>query len=241
MFLRFPDASKDVLFINNGVLRGFDLANKEPSTSEYKKGFVELITLDPGTSQTINEAVIQKGGRYLEAQCSGRRYPGSEEFLLILASGDKSLFADCESCFFAMGKCSLHLSNDVGVATKFNIVQSMVLGTLYAAIAESLSLVQNIGLEAPIFLDILSVTRVSTSEVIETGHDMIANRTDNLQHMQKNIDLALDLGRTVELSMPVTAAAGDAYSNCKLLTANYDDYDDVHDDNNVHDNHDDNE
>lgn len=34
------------------------------------KGYVEMTGVDPETSNDINEAIISKGGRYLEAQVS---------------------------------------------------------------------------------------------------------------------------------------------------------------------------
>lgn len=45
------------------------------------KGYVEMTSIDAETSQDIATSIIQKGGRYLEAQvCSSKRY---EELLCI--------------------------------------------------------------------------------------------------------------------------------------------------------------
>jgi 3-hydroxyisobutyrate dehydrogenase len=40
------------------------------STSLVGKGYVEMTGIDPETSQDIADAIISKGGRYLEAQVS---------------------------------------------------------------------------------------------------------------------------------------------------------------------------
>jgi 3-hydroxyisobutyrate dehydrogenase-like beta-hydroxyacid dehydrogenase len=54
------------------------------------------------------QAVMVKGGRFLEAPLIGSRQPAEEGQLIVLASGDKSLYEDCSSCFEAIGKRSFY-------------------------------------------------------------------------------------------------------------------------------------
>ena len=77
--------------------------------------------IDSETSQDIAEAISLKGGRYLEAQIQGSKTQAQDGTLVILVSGDRSLFDDCQSCFQAMGKNSFYLG-EVGNATKMNLV-----------------------------------------------------------------------------------------------------------------------
>ena len=55
--------------------------------------------IDSETSQDIAEAISLKGGRYLEAQIQGSKTQAQDGTLVILVSGDRSLFDDCQSCF----------------------------------------------------------------------------------------------------------------------------------------------
>ena len=77
--------------------------------------------IDSETSQDIAEAISLKGGRYLEAQIQGSKTQAQDGTLVLLVSGDRSLFDDCQSCFQAMGKNSFYLG-EVGNATKMNLV-----------------------------------------------------------------------------------------------------------------------
>lgn len=214
-----PEVSKQIASEIFEVKDGFDVALSAASTGE-KKGFVELTSLDPDTSHSIYQAVTGKGGRYLEAQLSGTRSHALEGNLFILTAGDKSLFNDCESCFCAMGKSTLYLGADAGVACKFSIVHNMLLGTTYAAMAESLALIEPIGIAASDFLDILSNGAIHNQDILDKGYSMLQKHTPNntpLQHIQKNISFGLALGSRVEQPMPVAAATNEAYKHCKLL------------------------
>ena len=52
---------------------------------------------------------MARGGRFLEAPVIGTKGPAREGSLVILASGDHSLYEDCYSCFAAMGKKTFYL------------------------------------------------------------------------------------------------------------------------------------
>jgi len=116
-----------MVFGNCGVL---------PEIGE-NKGFVEMTGIDPETSQDICDvcnnqhtiyfyyhhdlliiyilyysllqAILSKGGRYLEAMIQGSKKDAEEGNLVCLAAGDKSLFTDCKSSFCAISNHSFYL------------------------------------------------------------------------------------------------------------------------------------
>lgn len=59
------------------------------------------------------QAVIARGGRFLEAPVIGSKTPAQNGELVILSAGDISLHEDCFSCFQAIGKKTLYLGKDV--------------------------------------------------------------------------------------------------------------------------------
>lgn len=73
------------------------------------KGYVEMTGIDAETSQDIADAILGKGGRYLEAQVQGSKVQAEEGTLVLLAAGDRQLFDECQSCFIAMSKNSFYL------------------------------------------------------------------------------------------------------------------------------------
>lgn len=120
-----------MVFGNCGVLSSSSMVDG--------KGYVEMTSIDAETSQDIATSIIQKGGRYLEAQIQGSKNQAEEGTLIILAAGEQSLFEECQTCFEAMGKNSFYLG-DVGNASKMNLILQMLAGVSVAAVAEALSL-----------------------------------------------------------------------------------------------------
>ncbi|KAG1714688.1 putative oxidoreductase GLYR1 [Nymphon striatum] len=94
-----PQASKDMVFGNCGVLQEMKAG----------KSYVEMTSIDSETSQDINEAITARGGRYLESPVSGSKCSAEEGTLILMCSGEKSLFEDCSTCFNAMGEHAFYL------------------------------------------------------------------------------------------------------------------------------------
>ncbi|CAN8006462.1 unnamed protein product [Ixodes hexagonus] len=92
-------AAKEMVFGNCGVLQEI----------RDNKGYVEMTSIDPDTSQDISEAILLRGGRYLEAPVSGSKKPAEDGTLIILAAGERTLFNDCASCFEAIGRHAFYL------------------------------------------------------------------------------------------------------------------------------------
>lgn len=88
-----------MVFGNCGVL----------SEMDSNHAYVEMTGVDPETSQDIADAILSKGGRYLEAQIQGSKTDSEEGTLVIIAAGDESLYKDCKSAFAAMSKQSFFL------------------------------------------------------------------------------------------------------------------------------------
>jgi len=61
------------------------------------------------------QAILNRGGRYLEAMIQGSKKDAEEGNLICMAAGDKSLFDDCKSSFDAISASATHIG-------KFNIV-----------------------------------------------------------------------------------------------------------------------
>ena len=89
-----PSALKEVVFGNCGALQGI----------AEGKGYVDMSTVDVETCLEVAEAVTSRGGRFLEAPLCGSKQAAKRGCLTVLASGDKSLYDDCQSCFNAISK-----------------------------------------------------------------------------------------------------------------------------------------
>ena len=159
-----PHAVKEIVFGNCGIL----------AEMRSGKGFVEMTSIDPDTSNDISEAILARGGRYLEAPCIGSGKNQAEEGnLTLIVSGDKSLFDDCNSCFQAISQHAFYLGGQVGDASKMGLVVSMLIGNLIGSLAESMALADRTGLSQKDLLEILNVSPLNCQTIISKGRAMI--------------------------------------------------------------------
>ena len=204
-----PQAAKEMVFGNCGVL----------SEINTDKAYVEMTGIDADTSQDIAEAISLKGGRYLEAQLQGSKDQANDGSLVILVSGDRSLFDDCQSCFQAMGRNTFYLG-EVGNASKMNLVLQLMSGVALAGLAEGMALADRAGLQQKDVLEVLDLTSLACPLMINKGKAIIEGgfpTNHPLQHMQKDLKLALNMGDQLEQPLPLTASANEVFKHAKRL------------------------
>ncbi|XP_056639667.1 cytokine-like nuclear factor N-PAC isoform X1 [Diorhabda sublineata] len=190
------------------------------------KGYVEMTSIDPQTSKDMCEIIKSKGGRYLEAQVQGSKNEADEGSLVVLAAGDKSLFVDCQSCFKAMGKTAFFLGN-VGYATKTNLILQLMKGVALVGLAEGLALADRCGISSKDVLNIFNLTNLACG-YLSNKADLIVKREfkhveQAIKHMQKDMQLALDLSDQLKQPLLMTSTANEVYKHARRL--GYDDHD----------------
>ncbi|XP_018327426.1 putative oxidoreductase GLYR1 homolog [Agrilus planipennis] len=208
-----PRASKDIVYGNCGVLPQLD-------GSLEGKGYVEMTSIDPETSKDICNVITSKGGRYLEAQIQGSNKEANEANLVILGAGDKTLFDDCQSCFKAMGKTAFYLG-EVGFATKMNLILQTINGVALAGLAEGFALADRSGLFAKDVLEIFELTNMSCPALVDKANIIIKSDFPNtrmpLQHMQKDLKLALEMADSFNQPLLMTSTANEIFKHTRRL------------------------
>ncbi|XP_054163180.1 cytokine-like nuclear factor N-PAC isoform X2 [Oppia nitens] len=206
-----PHAVKEIVFGNCGIL----------AEIRSPKGYVEMTTIDADTSNDISEAILARGGRFLEAPLIGSgKLQAEEGNLTVIASGDKSLFDECNSSFQAISKHAFYLGSQVGDASKMNLIVSMLIGNLIGSLAESMALADRTNLSQKDLLEILSISPLNCATLISKGKSMIDGGFATempLTHMQKDLRLALQLAEVYEHPIPITASTNEVFKHAKHL------------------------
>lgn len=159
-----PHAVKEIVFGNCGVL----------AEIRSGKGYVEMTSIDSETSNDVSEAIMARGGRYLEAPVIGNGKQQAEDGnLTVIVSGDKSLFDDCNSCLQAISQHAFYLGSQIGDASKMGLAVSMLMGNLIGSLAESMALADRTGLSQKDLLEILAVSPLNCQTLISKGRAMI--------------------------------------------------------------------
>ncbi|GFU93005.1 putative oxidoreductase GLYR1 [Trichonephila clavipes] len=205
------EAVGSILPGNDGILNG--LERSVPGS----KGYIDLTSMNPVIVQKINELIASKGGKYLEAPISDSMSNIEEGSLLILVTGHRRLLDDCMSCFYAIAKRICFMNCEVGSASKMNIVLSMLKGSTYATLAESMALLEIGKILHSNFKNILPLSQMSAPYVIQKCEAMMQNNTtiDTLvKYQQKDLELGIQLSNSYKQPCPMMSAALGIYQTC---------------------------
>lgn len=179
-----------------------------------------MTSLDPQTSKDICEIIEKRGGHYLEAQIQGSRKEAHQGTLVILAAGNEKLFIECQSCFKAMGNAAVYLGG-VGYATKTNLVLQLMKGIALVGLAEGLSLADRCGISHKDVLQIFEMSNLNCDFLVSKAKLIINKDFKNVeqavQHMQKDMKLALDLSDHLKQPLLMASTANEVFKNARRL------------------------
>ncbi|KAI4354026.1 hypothetical protein L6164_002927 [Bauhinia variegata] len=204
-----PAAALSVVFDKDGVLEQISKG----------KGYIDMSTVDADTSAKISEAIVSKGGQFLEAPVSGSKKPAEDGQLIILAAGDEALYKESLPMFDVLGKKSFFLGK-VGNGARMKLVVNMIMGSMMNAFSEGLTLASKSGLDPHTLLDVLDLGAIANPMFKMKGPSMIKNNYSPafpLKHQQKDMRLALALGDEHALSMPIAAASNEAFKKARSM------------------------
>ncbi|GFT15322.1 putative oxidoreductase GLYR1 [Trichonephila clavipes] len=198
-----PEASNSIFFVDNCILES--LGKCKPGS----KGFIEMSTIDPITSQKIAEAITQKGAKYLEAPINSFKIDAQDP-PLILAAGDRGLYTSCLSCFRAISKDSYYLGCDIGMCAKMNVILNILVCTTYASLAEGLAGIQKMDISKELLMDATAKGYEGSPLIADKGQNFIANNfctESSLEFQRKYLSMALELSTLYSQAMPLASTA----------------------------------
>jgi len=194
-----PAAARDVFLGPDGALAGLGPGHD----------YVDMSTVDAGTSCELAAEAARAGARFLEAPVSGSKKPAEEGTLVILAAGDETLYADAAAALEAMGKKRVFLG-DVGQGARMKLVVNMIMGGMMTAFGEGLALAGRGGLDPAVLLEVLDAGALANPMFRIKGPVVASGQFPPafpLKHMQKDLRLALQLGDELVQPLPTAAAA----------------------------------
>mmetsp|Transcript_14323 Transcript_14323/g.45270 ORF Transcript_14323/g.45270 Transcript_14323/m.45270 type:complete len:296 (+) Transcript_14323:50-937(+) len=205
--LSTPDAVKAVYEMEGGVLAGVRAGTK----------LVDCATLAAEDMVRLEKQVTERGGRFLEAPVSGSKGPAASGQLIFLTAGDEPLYDEIKGTDLeAMGKASFFFGAP-GKGARMKLVVNMVMGTMMASLGEGLALCGAAGMDCEQLLKVLDLGVMSNGMFRLKGPKMLqSDHAPNfpLQHAQKDMRLAGELGAQLGLGLPVAAA-----TNAAMLAA----------------------
>ncbi len=167
--------------------------------------WIDLSTVSPKVSREIADKVAARGPKMLDVPVSGSVPQVESGTLTIMVGGDEDAFRRAEPILRALGTPNYIGPNGQGLALKLAINISLALQM--EAFAEGLLLATRSGVEPKRALEVMESSPIG-SEMLKARASLILDPPGSawftLAFMHKDIELALDTGRNLEVPLPAT-------------------------------------
>jgi 2-hydroxy-3-oxopropionate reductase len=210
---------REVILGPDGVLEG---------ASEGKL-IVDMSTISPLTIREVAEVAAKNGVRVMDAPVSGGDTGAIAGTLTIIAGGEKADFDRCAGIFAAMGKAeNIFHVGAVGVGQTVKIVNQLI-GTInMASIAEGLVLGIKAGADPEMMRQVISVSSGNSTLFQGRAKDFLLKDSFEpgffLDLAKKDLGIGVDLGKALNVPVPIGAAAYQMYAAASGLGAGQQDF-----------------
>jgi 3-hydroxyisobutyrate dehydrogenase len=181
--------------------------------------FVNCATISPQAHLDVEQAARAAGAHSLEACMASSITQALQGTLYLMVGGDKAVFKKVEPCLRKMS-AALRYVGGTGEAAKVKALVNMVMNINTAGLAEGLALGEALGLDLAMLREIFSQTGAN-SRVLETDGEDMQNRDHSCYfsaaHAAKDSGIALDLGRSAGLVLPLATATKAQYDRMVTL------------------------
>src|SRR5205814_4969625 len=162
-------------------------------------------------SRRLAAAVREKGADMVDAPVSGSIITLQQRKLSVMVGGTKATFDKLKPILDDVGPKVTHVG-DNGLALVMKIATNLSLAVQMLAFSEGVLLAEKSGIARETAVDVLMHSVIASPMVVYRGPfvlQMPAEAWFNVNMMQKDMDLALELGRQLDVPMPTTAVTNE--------------------------------
>ncbi len=211
-------AVRAVAFGEDGIIAGL----KPPGI------YIDMSTIAPDDSRAISAEFAKKGLAMLDAPISGSPVTLNQGNASIMAAGDKAAFERAEPVLRAIGPKVTHIGAS-GLAVQMKIAVNLLLMVEVIAFGEAIALAEKGGVARDVAVDAV-LKSVAASPVLGYRGPFIlegkmpAVPLADVTLQQKDMLLALELGRKLGSPVPLAAAANEMMNACRGLGIDHRDF-----------------
>jgi 3-hydroxyisobutyrate dehydrogenase-like beta-hydroxyacid dehydrogenase len=181
----------------DGILAGLALG----------KVLIDMSTVSPEFSRSVAAKVRAKGADMVDAPVSGSVITLQEGKLSVMVGGRKDTFDRVKRLLLDIGPKVTYVG-DNGLALVIKIAANLSLAVQMLAFSEGILLAEKSGISREVAVEVLTNSAIASPMVKYRGPFVLklpAEAWFNVNMMQKDMLLALDLGRALDVPMPTTA------------------------------------
>ncbi len=205
----------DVIFVmvtnsaaDEAVMNGPDglLAGLTPG-----KVVIDMSTVSPAVSRALAAKVREEGADMIDAPVSGSIITLQQGKLSVMVGGRKTTFDKVKPILDDVGPKVTHVG-DNGLALVMKIATNLSLAVQMLAFSEGVLLAEKSGIARETAVDVLMHSVIASPMVVYRGPFVLKMPSEawfNVNMMQKDMLLALELGRQVDVPLPTTAVTNE--------------------------------
>ena len=179
------------------------------------KIWIDMSTVSPETSRSLAIRVRERGADLVDSPVSGSVITLQQGKLSVMVGGRRETFERVKPLLEDIGPKVTYVGEN-GLALVMKIATNLSLAVQMLAFSEGVLLAEKSGIARETAVDVLTHSAIASPMVQYRGPfvlEMPAEAWFDVNMMQKDMLLALQLGRKVDVPLPTTAAANE------LLTA----------------------
>ena len=194
---------------NDGILAGLTPG----------KIYIDMSTISPAKSRELAAKVSERGARMLDAPVSGSVVTLEQGRLSMMVGGETETFERALPILRAIAPTVRHLGPN-GQAVLMKVAINLNLQVQFMALCEGLLLAEKGGIPRATALQAL-LESVIASPALQYRAPFILQELDeawfDVNMMQKDMRLALDLGRELDVPLPTVAVSNEFLTSARAL------------------------
>jgi 3-hydroxyisobutyrate dehydrogenase-like beta-hydroxyacid dehydrogenase len=175
------------------------------------KILVDISTVAPAYSREVAAKVRAKGADMLDSPVSGSVITLQQGKLSVMVAGRAETFELVKPILLDIGPKVTYVG-DNGLALALKIASNLSLAVQMLAFSEGVLLAEKSGIRREVAVDVLTHSAIASPMIQYRGPFVLKLPEEawfNVNMMQKDMLLALDLGRQLNIPMPTTAVANE--------------------------------
>ncbi len=199
----FPSDVREVMLGGNGALAGSKPGNV----------LVDMTTSEPSLAVEVANAAKDKGVFSIDAPVSGGDIGAKNAALSIMIGGDKEVVEALQPCWQAMGKTVVHQGGP-GAGQHTKMVNQVLIASNMIGVCEALLYGYKAGLDLNTVMQSVSVGAAGSWSLSNLGPRIMSNNFDPgffVEHFIKDMGIALDEAKRMNLSLPGLALSNQLY------------------------------
>jgi len=183
------------------------------------KIFIDMSTVSPAASRALAAQVAAKSAAMLDAPVSGSVITLEEGKLSIMAAGSRQVFDKALPILQAIGPKVTYVGAN-GLAVSMKIATNLSLAVQMLAFSEGVLLAEKSGIDRQTAVEVL-LNSVIASPMVKYRGPFVLNMPDeawfDVNMIQKDLLLALELGRELDVPLPTTAITNQLLTTARAM------------------------